>query len=112
MGARFFLSPGSGVLRPDVEFRAMPPLDNARGKPLDCDPGRRFAACAAAAACAVLVVTTFAHPSTMLGVSRAAAEGQGGSGGGWSSKAPLGVLRAEVAAAFAGGKLYAIAGGL
>src|SRR5262245_7861617 len=37
---------------------------------------------------------------------------QSGVDGGWSSKAPLGVPRAEVAAAFAGGKLYAIGGGL
>ena len=67
----------------------MPPLTDARAN--------RFAAFAAAAACVGLVASTFA---------------QGGAGGGWSSKTPLGVLRAEVAAAFAGGKLYAIAGGL
>ena len=52
---------------------------------------------ATAAACLGLVASTFA---------------QTGAQDGWSSKAALGVLRTEVGAAFAGGKLYVVAGGL
>ena len=75
----------------------MQPLDVVRGKPLNFAPRKGFVACATAAACVGLLVSTFAQDAAT---------------GSWSSKAPLGVLRAEVAAAFAGGKLYAIAGGL
>jgi len=75
----------------------MQPLDVARGKPLDCARGKAISLCAIAVACVGLIVSTFA---------------QSGANDGWSSKAPLGVLRTEVGSAFAAGKLYVGAGGL
>src|SRR5438093_464780 len=69
-----------------VEFPAMQPLDRVRGKP-------RVVAIVAAAG---LFSSLYA---------------QTGSQGTWSSKASLPMPRTEVGAAFAGGKLYVVAGG-
>ena len=61
-------------------------------QPSDFARGKRIVSCAITALFLGLAASTFAQ--------------------GWSSKAPLGVLRTEVGSAFAGGKLYVIAGGL
>jgi N-acetylneuraminic acid mutarotase len=65
-------------------------------QPLDFARGKSIAMCATAAVCLGLIVSTFAQSAS----------------DGWSSKAPLGVLRTEVGSAFVGGKLYVVAGGL
>src|SRR5947207_3643683 len=79
-----------------VEFPAMQPLDWARGKPL-LDVARGKPRLVAIVAAAGLFSSLYA---------------QTGSQGTWSSKASLPMPRTEVGAAFAGGKLYVVAGGL